>query len=88
MNNSADNFARYLSSQTETKWRWAERENADARWQLAKMRENAAMLLSQHEPLHGTGIDRNVIGALFSFLAHSDVGRLNRELTDIKESSP
>jgi len=68
--------------------RWtAERENASARLDLARASEARAYLISQHEPIHSLGIDRNVLRVLLHFTAHHDKARLTRELAALKESA-
>lgn len=68
--------------------RWkAEHENATARLELARRDEVAALLVSQHEPVHSLGIDRNALRVLLAYLTHRDVPRMQRELAALKESS-
>jgi hypothetical protein len=61
--------------------RWtAERENASARLQLARQAEAINILLSQHEPIHSLGIDREALRVALDFIIHGDKHRLNREV--------
>lgn len=77
-----------FSAQEEVRrWR-AECENASARLELAQNRESRAHLLSQYEPAHSLGIDREVLRILLNFTAHHDVNRMNRELKELKEKKP
>ena len=49
--------------------RWkAESENANARLEIAHMRERMAMLLSQHEPVNSLNIDREALRKIFGFV--------------------
>lgn len=81
MNDLADLFA----AQAEVR-RWkAERENADARLELARTSEARAYLLSQYEPVASLGVDREVLRKLLAFTAHHDKARLQR---DIGEQTP
>ena len=51
--------------------RWkAERENADARLELARTREARARLLSQHAPVASLDINREVLRVLLAYTAH------------------
>ena len=69
-----------LFSAEETSRRWmAERENASARYQLAKIKEHCAYLLSQHEPVASLRLDREKLRIVFRYLNHGDLHRLNRE---------
>lgn len=49
------------------RWR-AERENASARLEIAEIKRRMSFLLSQHEPVHGLNIDREVLRKLFLFV--------------------
>ena len=68
--------------------RWsAERENASARLELAHMRARMAYLLSQHEPVHSLGVDREKLRALLAYVKHGDLARMKRnyeERTDVE----
>lgn len=66
------------------RWR-AERENASARLQLAERDRAAALLVSQHEPVHSLGIDRNALRVLLAYVSHGDAPRMQRELAALKE---
>lgn len=72
-----------LFSAQEQKRRWmAERENASARYELAKINEACASILSAHEPVASLGIDRDALRVLISYIHHGDQGRLHRETAD------
>lgn len=69
--------------------RWkAEKENADARLELAITKHCIDLLISQYNPVEMLGIDRNKLNVLLSFLKHHDADRLCRECTSLmpKES--
>lgn len=69
-----------FSAQAEVRrWR-AESENASARLELARVRESIAFLISQHEPVASSGVDREKLRHLLSFVQHHDVARLGRDL--------
>lgn len=75
MSDLANLFAR----QTETK-RWAaEHENASARYDLAKMQERIAYLISQHQPVADLGLDREALRAALRYVQHGDEARMRRE---------
>ena len=79
-------FNNFMRAEDEVlRWR-AERENASARLELANMRRNMAMLISQHEPLCDLRIDRDQLRELFKFVCHNDKKRLEREVKKIKEN--
>jgi len=60
--------------------RWkAECENADARLKLARIHENMARLISQHEPVASLAVDRETLRHLLRFVVHGDLKRLERE---------
>jgi hypothetical protein len=63
----------------EARWR-AEVENATARLELARMRKHMAHLISQHEPVASTGLDRGKLKHLLAYVQHGDLKRLEREL--------
>ena len=61
--------------------RWtAERDNADARMQLAAVRECCKLLVSQADPVQTLGIDRDALKVLLDFVQHHDPQRLRREV--------
>lgn len=60
------------------RWR-AEKENAEARVQLALSKECCKLLMSQSDPVNSLGIDREALGVLLSFTQHHDTARLRRE---------
>ncbi len=66
--------------------RWkAERENADARYELAILKEHMAYLISQHEPIFTINIDREVLRLIFSYLTHGSTSRLIEEYKKLKK---
>jgi len=72
-------FGMYPSNTDEVR-RWkAEVGNASARLELARTRECARLLISQHDPVSSLGVDRGALKVLLSFLAHHDTARLRRE---------
>ena len=77
-------------SNTDTVRRWmAECENADARLELARVRECCKLLVSQYDPVASLGIDRERLAVLLDFVQHHDTSRLRREadaLVDIANS--
>lgn len=73
-----------LFSATDKSARWkAERENASARYDLAKIHERCAYLISQHEPVVSLGLDREKLRLVFSFINHGDLRRLNRDFEEL-----
>jgi len=65
--------------------RWhAEWENASARMDIAKMKKAMAHLLSQHEPVHSLGIDREKLRIALSFIQHQDLNRVMRDIQGAK----
>ena len=72
-------FQNYMTAQVEVQRRIADRDAADAKLQLARQSCNAMMLLSQHEPLRGLGLDREKLRHVLSFIKHGDLARLARE---------
>ena len=72
-------FGMYPSNTDEVR-RWeSERENATARLELARIRECCKLLVSQHDPVHSLGIDRDALRILLEFVQHHDVKRLRRD---------
>jgi hypothetical protein len=61
------------------RWR-AESENASARLELAKHKQNISDLLAQHQPVDELGIDRDKLRLLLLFVLHGDMNRLKREM--------
>lgn len=67
--------------------RWnAECENAQARLQLAKDRAAAAELLSQHDPVHGLGVDREALRILLDYVFRHDKAHLAAQISAFRES--
>lgn len=83
---SNDLAALFSARQDVDRWK-AENENASARLQLARSEAARAQLLSQHEPLHSLGLDRNVIRVLLAFTNHGDEGRMKRELDKLRSTT-
>lgn len=66
--------------------RWiAERENASARLELARIDENCARLISQHEPLATLGIDREVLKLILRYVKNGNVSGLMRDFEESKK---
>ena len=74
----------YLFAQETTRRRRAESEAAAAHLELARRDELAAMLVSQEEPVHTLGIDRNALQAVLAFLVHGDQHRLVRDAAALR----
>ena len=64
------------------RWR-AEVENASARRDLALMRQHMAHLLSQHEPVHSLGLDRERLRLALQFVQHGSEPRLMNDLKEL-----
>ena len=63
--------------------RWkAEFENASARLELARINENCAHLISQYEPINSSGINREKLRLILSYIRHGQIERLVRELKE------
>jgi len=60
------------------RWR-AEFENASARLELATIRKNIKYLISQHEPVASTGLDRKQVERILGYVEHGDMKRFIRE---------
>lgn len=74
-----NDFGMYPSN-TDAARRWtAERENAGAQLELALTRECCRLLVSQCDPVHSLGIDRDALKVLLDFVQHHDTHRLRRE---------
>ena len=71
-----------FSAQDKSKRWWAERENASARYELAKIDEHCAYLLSQHEPVASMNLDREKLRIVFSYLKHGNLKRLNKDFEE------
>lgn len=61
-------FPIYLHRQTETKLARAELNAASVTVDLRLMRERCAELMSQHEPLAGLGIDRELVRRVLHYV--------------------
>lgn len=79
-----NDFAKYMESQTEVRWRKAEWENSSARLDLARISERIAMLNSQHEPLNSLRLHRDDLRCVTSFLLHGDLNRLHRDVAEAR----
>ena len=76
-------FGMYPSN-TETVRRWAaEGENASARLTLARTQECCRLLISQYDPVHALGIDRDKLKVLLDFVQHHDPQRLRRACEEL-----
>jgi len=71
----------FNAEEKERRWR-AERESATARLELAMMRKNIMYLISQHEPVGSTGLNREMLRIVFRFVEHGDLKRLMREIEE------
>lgn len=63
-----NDFNNYTHRQTETKLARAECEATSVRLELRIMKERCAELLSQHEPLNSTGLDREVVRQVLHYV--------------------
>ena len=61
------------------KWK-AERNYTTARLEIATMRKNMRYLISQHEPLNSSDIDREKLRYIFSYIEHGSILRLRKEI--------
>lgn len=67
-NSRLNDFGNYLHAQTETKLARAEANAASVTVELRLMRERCAELMSQHEPLAGLGIDRELVRQVLHYV--------------------
>ena len=67
------------------RWR-AERNYASSQLDLAMIRRNMRQLISQHEPLNSTGIDRDKLRVVFSYIEHGSVKRLETEIWNLENA--
>jgi hypothetical protein len=63
-----NDFSNYLHRQIETKLARAESEAASVRVELRLMRERCAELMSQHEPLNGLAVDRELVRQVLHYV--------------------
>lgn len=63
-----NDFGTYLHACTDTKLARAESEAASVRVELRLMRERCAELMSQHEPLAGLGVDRELVRQVLHYV--------------------
>lgn len=61
-------FPRYIHAQTETKLARANSEAASVKVELRLMQERCAELMSQHEPLAGLGVDRELVRQVLHYV--------------------
>ena len=54
-------------------------ESAQANLEVAKVKANCNLLLSQHDPVNKMNIDREKLKMIFSFLWHGQLDRLQRD---------
>ena len=67
-------------SDTDAARRWvAEKENAQARLELARTKECCKLLMSQYDPVFSLGINRDALKVLLDFVQHHDPMRLRRD---------
>ena len=69
-----------FQNDTEVKAARAEYNASSSNLELAKMRRNIAMLLSQHEPVNTLGVDREALRILLDYVKHGDYNRLQLEV--------
>ena len=67
-NPGINDFSNYTHRQTETKLARAESEAASVRVELRLLRERCAELMSQHEPLAGLGVDRELVRQVLHYV--------------------
>jgi len=61
--------------------RWnAERENASARLEIARIDRNMWFLLSQHEPVASLEIDRDLLKLIFAFIKNGQISIFDQAL--------
>lgn len=82
MQSAGDSSRAEHAHRDKARWR-AEGENAAARVQLCIVDESSALLLSQHEPVHSLGINRDQLRILLRYVRGGDVARMNRELAEM-----
>jgi hypothetical protein len=63
-----NDFDTYMHRQTETKLARAESNAASINVELRLMRERCAELMSQHEPLAGLGVDRELVRQVLHYV--------------------
>ena len=61
-------FPAYMTAQTETKLARAEANAASTNVELRLMRERCAELMSQHEPVAGLGLDRELVRQVLHYV--------------------
>ena len=76
-------FGMYPSNTNQFKRWMAERENAEARIEIAQIRECCKLLISQHDPVHSLGVNREALKVLLDFVLHHDTKRLRRECENL-----
>lgn len=67
-NPGLNDFSHYQRAQTETKLARAESNAASVTVDLRLMRERCAELMSQHEPLAGLGVDRELVRQVLHYV--------------------
>lgn len=77
----SDAFQQLLYADEHLHRQRAEYEAAAAKLEIAKMKRNIAYLLSQHSPVHESGVDREHLRALLGFISHGDVKRVIAHLS-------
>lgn len=81
-------FGMYPSNTDEVRHWSSALENASARLELARTRECCRLLISQHDPVHSLGVDREALRVLLDFVRHHDTHRLRRECEAILPRNP
>jgi len=74
------NFGTLMLMREKSGRAWAEAEGARARYDLAKINERCAYLISQHDPVAQMGLDRDKLRLVLAYLRHGELPRLIREL--------
>ena len=64
-------FVRYLAAQANTRTERAEYNSASRGLELAQIRERAAEVISQHQPLAGLGLARSKVEALLVYVVQA-----------------
>ena len=76
----------FKAERTVDRWR-AERNYASSQLDLAMMRRNMRLLISQYEPLHSIDINRGRLRVIFSYVEHGNVTRLKKEVEDVSRTA-
>jgi len=76
-------YTLFRAQEQSARWK-CEIENATARYELAKINEHCAFLISQHEPIASLKLDRERLRIVFKYLKHGDLKRLERDFEELK----